>query len=108
MSAAKTPHTPTPYVVNGFGGDYRVVARLEPHGVAISAKGERGDEIETADFIVRACNSHAALVAALERAELLLSGWRTTHEEGRYGNAPINSTRQWLSDVAAISKGERI
>lgn len=43
-----------------------------------------------------------ALVAALDKAELLLAGWRTTHEEGRHSNAPINGTRQWLSEVAAL------
>jgi regulator of RNase E activity RraB len=43
------------------------------------------------------------LVEALEKAELLLAGWRTTHEEGRPSNAPINSTRQWLSDVTALA-----
>lgn len=59
-------HTPTPYVVNGFGGDFHVVAGMQPHEVAISSRGARGGEIETASFIVRACNSHDALVAALE------------------------------------------
>jgi hypothetical protein len=48
-------HTPGPWVVNGFGGDFIVLARL-PRGVAISAKNPpgRGDEIADARLIAAA------------------------------------------------------
>jgi hypothetical protein len=60
-------HTPTPWVVNGFGGDFNLIARMDGHGVAISATAPLGEELEDARFIVLAVNSHEALVEALER-----------------------------------------
>lgn len=65
--SARTP-AQLPYVVNGFGGDFKVLARMQPHEVAISTRGELGGEIETASFIVEACNSYAGLRA--DNAEL--------------------------------------
>lgn len=64
-------HTPTPYFVgenaNGFVGlsiqfaDGRIAHICHDHDIDDEARA-------TAAFIVRACNSHAALVEALEQA----------------------------------------
>lgn len=61
-----------PLHVNGFGGDFKVVARLEPHGVAISTRGERCNEIDAASFIVTAVNAHAELLAALSESAAIM------------------------------------
>ncbi len=90
-------HTPTPYVVNGFGGDYQVVARLEPHGVAISSESARGGEIETASFIVRACNSHDALVAALEKADEILGFHEGCAKQQIHDGIPYGQPVIWIN-----------
>jgi hypothetical protein len=88
-------HASLPFVVNGFGGDFKVVLRLEPSGVAISTSGELGDAIETARFIVNACNSHEQLVEALKRAESFLLE--------RYGHADAQYDAEALSVLAALA-----
>jgi hypothetical protein len=50
--------------VNGFGGDFQVIARMQPHEVAISAKScPRGHEIANARLIAAA----PELLALVER-----------------------------------------
>ena len=58
-----TTHTPTPWTVNGsfIQSDKKTVANVGDWNTRLDV-----DEANAA-FIVRACNSHAALVAALER-----------------------------------------
>ncbi len=78
----QTAHTPTPWSVGG-------IRRARPNlmGVAFVNGGktcvakcdslygsEDGQAEANAAFIVRACNSHASFVAALEKAEAKLSG----------------------------------
>jgi hypothetical protein len=74
-SVSETKRTAGPWVVNGFGGDFKVVARMDGHGVAVCSRAPIGDEIEDARFIVRACNSHDDLVAALEAVHARRIAW---------------------------------
>jgi hypothetical protein len=62
---SETKRTGGTWVVNGFGGDFKVIARMDGHGVAVCSQAPIGYEIEDARFIVRACNAHDELVAAL-------------------------------------------
>lgn len=72
-------HSPTPYYlavssyldgdcVTILGADSLLLARL-PKVTISNAKDDMPESLATGAFIVRACNSHAALVAALERSE---------------------------------------
>lgn len=83
MSNAK--HTSGPWVVNGFGGDYQVVCRLEPHGVAVSAMAARGDEIKTAKLIAAAPD----LLEALTEAHILLRE-RFGHADAQYDGEALH------------------
>ena len=49
-------HTPGPWTVNGFGGDFVVLARLSPHGVCVSANNPDRpvDEIANARLMATA------------------------------------------------------
>lgn len=105
-------HTPTPYVVNGFGGDFEVIARMQPHEVAISARSSHRDEIATATFIVEACNSHASLQVQndmLARALFdALSTFCTCIGEAAYaefqaGNSKIASAEALLTTIYKFS-----
>jgi hypothetical protein len=94
-AAGQAAHTPTPWK------DYR--GKPISGGAEIWAKGERGTSFCVADtakvtdaaFIIRACNSHAALVEALERVTgelhglikdeqdepaVGITGWNSLHE----------------------------
>jgi hypothetical protein len=73
-------HTKGPWTVNGFGGDFEVIARLVPSGVAISAKSPCASEdaIATARLIAAApqlldalIGGQAALLAAQNDQETL-------------------------------------
>jgi len=81
----KTEHTPIPWHTEGnlIGGDGGLIAE------ATSFKPERNRA--NAEFIVRACNSHVALLEACEDAV------ETLHGEG------LEATMQ----EAAIAKAER-
>jgi len=61
-------HTPTPYTLHHeFNGTY-----IRDAGGGLVASLEAGNQVKRdadAAFIVRTCNSHDALVAALETAE---------------------------------------
>lgn len=54
-------HTPTPWESEAFNGNIRIFKANAGIAVACGCNGEAN-----AAFIVRACNSHAKLVAALE------------------------------------------
>lgn len=65
-------HTPGPWTVNGFGGEFVVIARLLPDGVAVSAHtSKRIDEIANARLIaaapdlLEACRLSQDLLVAL-------------------------------------------
>jgi hypothetical protein len=60
-------HTPGPWEVNAFGGDFEVIARLVPSGVAVSANQPCADRdaIATARLIASA----PALLNALQAQE---------------------------------------
>jgi len=63
-----------------------------------------------AEALAQLSTTQAALEAAQRDAALmieavhLLRGWRRTFEEGRHGNSPINSTRDWLSRFDAATQ----
>ncbi len=64
MSEAK--HSPGPWDVNHFGGEWRVIARTQPHEVAIcTAVAEDGDPIATARLISAAPDLLEALCALI-------------------------------------------
>ena len=67
-------HTPTPYHV---GVDTDLVVNEKCLIVADCGRGFRDDNCDNAAFIVRACNSHDALVEALKGLVDILSeqGW---------------------------------
>ncbi len=71
-AAGEAAHTPTPW------GDNNNCQFVSPSGLLIGDTGN-GDQRTWAErranaaFIVRACNSHAALVAALEEIDRRLS-----------------------------------
>ena len=59
-------HTPTPWNVAAYNGSFEIVT--DSWDVASGSIGDRGPirNAEDAAFIVRACNSHDALVEALK------------------------------------------
>ena len=59
-------HTPGPWVVNGFGSAYWVIARTQRGGVAISSASLAGDEIADARLISAAPELLEALANALK------------------------------------------
>ena len=63
-------HTPTPYdfIPDLASGNTKIWADRECLGI-IYQQGYPDSSAENADFIVRACNSHDDLLAALELAE---------------------------------------
>ena len=69
-----TEHTPTPYIATRFNNDWECARIGVSDGqVLADVFGYTPDEAtQLAAFIVRACNNHAALVAALELAESAL------------------------------------
>lgn len=68
--------TPRPWAVNGFGGDFVVLATLRPMGVCISATNPDHpvDEIENARLIVVAVNAYEAHQRAAEALRKLAAG----------------------------------
>lgn len=56
--------------MNGFGGDFRPIARLEPRGVIVSAETE-GDEIANARLIAAAPDLLEALRAVRRNCSTL-------------------------------------
>lgn len=63
-------HTPTPYdfIPELSSGNTKIWADRECVGI-IYQQGYPDSSAENAEFIVRACNSHNGLLAALEEAE---------------------------------------
>lgn len=67
-------HTKTPYCVGRSNGNHRTVICTDPENPAVSAVAftvcregrDIADAEHDADFIVRACNAHDALVKACE------------------------------------------
>jgi hypothetical protein len=57
-------HTPGPWVVNGFGGDFREITRTSK-GVAISVTSEKGGDIANARLIAAAPDLLEALKGEL-------------------------------------------
>ncbi len=55
--------TAGPWEVNAFGGEWRVIARMQPHEVAICSKDPGGNEIETARLMAAAPELLAACEA---------------------------------------------
>jgi hypothetical protein len=68
-SSNEAVHTPGPWVVNGFGGGFRVIARMQPHEVAVSATAQGGDEISNARLIAAAPELLEALQALIPMME---------------------------------------
>lgn len=95
MTAA---HTPTPWAVRETIGGKRWIYSGETR-VAKAASGKRKAENEA--FIVRACNSHDALVAALERIERELRRAKTT------GLHPyqVREIHEWIPAALKAAKG---
>lgn len=79
---AATTHTPTPW----FATDLRQV-RSHVGFVALTSGSDFNVAIEEANaaFIVRACNSHNALVAAVTGAENWLSEYEAGPDSGLHG-----------------------
>ncbi len=63
-------HTPGPWVVNGCGGDFKLVARMHA-GVMVAAAAPLGDPLLDARLIAAAPNLLAAAKAA---AQFILNG----------------------------------
>lgn len=71
-----TKHTPTPYGISKYGSIVHYTDTNYPQGVAFATmtrSGTRGQGRVDAEFIVRACNNHDALLAALEHALALVT-----------------------------------
>jgi len=75
-------HTPIPWTVARFEGNVEASGRVVANTMSYSCSGPGGESarqenIDNAAFIVRACNSHAALVQALKGLVDILSeqGW---------------------------------
>ena len=81
-------HTPGPWVVNGFGGDFEVLCRTR-EGVAVSAREIPKDGIANARLI-------AAAPELLEAAKGLLS----------YNGLDWQITTGWKALRSAIDKAE--
>ena len=88
----KTKHaaqrTPGPYrarpIPGGRDGRYNYWIDGGEHSKPLADVRDHGDEsVATAAFIVRACNSHDALVAALEAAELSCTQARLANGVGK-------------------------
>lgn len=62
---SKSKPTPGPWVVNGFGGEFKPVARLLPREVVVSSESIAGDEIANARLIAAAPDLLRALKLAL-------------------------------------------
>ena len=67
----KTAHTPTPYHLDSFGdicatvnGIETIICQMLNH-----ARIGRNDTLPNAEFILKACNSHDALVEALQEVK---------------------------------------
>ena len=64
-------HTPIPWKIARFEGNVEASGRIVANTMSYSCNGPEGESarqenIANAAFIVTACNSHAALVEALE------------------------------------------
>ncbi|MDE2104611.1 MAG: hypothetical protein KGL39_45670 [Patescibacteria group bacterium] len=110
---AKTKHTPTPWFYHK-GMSLAITNDSQwPKGQAVL----QGDEFDLTDedgeFIVRACNEHAALVAVAEAAEKARLCMNPLLAALPYGNEPLDikareiqaSLKQALANLAAVRKG---
>lgn len=95
-------HTPTPYYVNRFKGDSY---RITPHELGGPKEDRIADGIKSeanAAFIVRACNSHDALVEALSDLLEVIPKESPIWECSSYYNAVGRA-----EDALAQAKGDK-
>lgn len=99
----KTNHSPLPWRVStdmhGIG-NVPVDGVESINGMSIANCGING--ISNAEFIVRACNSHAALVLALQILHDEIADYITINKLGALNNQSMKMARAAL----AIAKGE--
>lgn len=101
-------HTPRPWAISTYS-ELRIVAD-NGYGVAkvnrdFKARGKEGREafehaIGNAELIVRAVNSHDALVSLLETAAM----WLKTDE---WADKPGSQVNSWLGETAAALRQAR-
>ena len=107
-----TKHTPTPWAQGTRPYEAclifaRVQGIRKEHLVRIAqtllwnGSGNESEAIANAEFIVRACNSHDALLAAAKAAEAYLQGKRTGKQ---YEEADL--VDQLRAAIRAAEKGE--
>ena len=91
----KAQHTPTPWNLNG-----RHIDAEKGNKLIVSLRSEHDAEnLANAAFIVRACNSHDALVEALENAKAEIISEIDT-------NTSTNILLNEIDAVLAAAKGE--
>lgn len=105
-SATVTAHTPTPYAVS----DGAILSdKLNDYGnfIAADCRRERTPQDEaTLQFIVRACNAHAGLCAAVEESILYLDAAGLTDKADRIRNliAALQSTKDGQPPLADLNR----
>lgn len=100
MGATKqTAHTPTPW--EACGNLVRTARTdVDPSGLLVcDCPANVGNRIEDAAFIVRACNAHDDLVAALRKAEFTLQ--TLTSRTARERDACVVEIRAALAKAGA-------
>ncbi len=115
VSGPKEQHTATPWHVSG-NAIYATISPLHPKaeksGIKLAEMSDRGtlmaeSQKNNAAFIVRACNSHYDLLAALERSHgALQSMWQILHAHGIAGNFQKSLDKLMEENIAAIAKAE--
>ncbi len=111
-----TNHTPTPYIQllrhDGvpFGIASRETMRHDSDSLCLLPSGGMGFDAETvkanAEFICRACNSHAALVEALEDAVIRMNRARRILTEDKTGNWGMLDTSKARELLASAKEAE--
>lgn len=104
-------HTPTPWAVYHWHPGARDIAYIAPAGLDDSffradeiaalyktTPGESSDADKNAEFIVRAVNSHAALVEALEAAQRTLRAVIAAHEAEPF-RAHLDPAQRFQNDL---------
>lgn len=106
-----TQHTPTPWKVCDIAvnDQWHVGSTI---GAADPADGRRVCDVSripanyqaNAAFIVRACNAHDALVAALKESQAALVAWKHSYEAQSGTLAYIDA--QWKANNEALAQAE--